>query len=150
MKNISHLKFVTWSAWSSTDSRMKFAVTIFLLAIGAICISAQHVTSWGNTFNTKVLAEQSVDADPGWFQVRERKVTYKSVSRAKIYLNGNWSESTKKMNFIYQLLERTNAHPGHHAFGLLQRSTRHSNRSRGRHWSEICNDQNFISAGLWH
>lgn len=59
---------------------MRLVAAIFLLAIGAACISAQVVTSWGNVVNTKLLAEHRVVVTSNWLQVKERTVTFKSVS----------------------------------------------------------------------
>lgn len=59
---------------------MKFAATFLLLAIGAACINAQHVISWGDVTNTRLLAEQRVTVASTWLQIKERTVTYRSVS----------------------------------------------------------------------
>lgn len=58
---------------------MKFAVTILLLAIGAICASAQHITTWGDVKNMRILAEERIDVKPTWMRVKERTVSYRSV-----------------------------------------------------------------------
>lgn len=59
---------------------MKLFATIFLLAIGAACISAQIATFWGNVATTRLLAEHKVVVSSSWLQVKERTVTYRSVS----------------------------------------------------------------------
>lgn len=59
---------------------MKFAAAILLLALGVACISAQRVTVWGNIQNGRLLAEQRVVVTSNWLQVKERTVTYRSVS----------------------------------------------------------------------
>lgn len=58
---------------------MKYAVTILLLAIVATCVSAQYVTTWG-VQTGRLLAEERVVVSSGWLQVRERTVTFRSVS----------------------------------------------------------------------
>lgn len=72
---------------------MKFVATILLLIIiGDACISAhaQNVTIWGNVHNTRILAEQHVIVTSNWWQIKERTVTYRSVStvyRIKSYFS---------------------------------------------------------------
>lgn len=59
---------------------MKFYATFLLLAFAAACISAQHVTNWGDVKNTRVLSEQKVVVPSTILRVQERTVTYRSVS----------------------------------------------------------------------
>lgn len=59
---------------------MKFFATFLLLVIAASCISAQHVTSWGNVNTGRILAEEKVVVAGSILQVQERTVTYRSVS----------------------------------------------------------------------
>lgn len=74
---------------------MKFAVAILLLAIGATCISAQYITSWGDVHNTRVLYQQKVEVASGWLQVRDRTVTYRSVSVFFLIFGGNCFEENR-------------------------------------------------------
>lgn len=59
---------------------MKFAAIVFLLIVGIASISAQNNTVWEDVINTRLLLTQRVDVPKGWLRVRERQVTYRSVS----------------------------------------------------------------------
>lgn len=61
--------------------KMKFIATFLLLAIGVACINAQYPTAWGVTTGP-ILAQEKIVVDSSWFQIKERTVTYRSVSTA--------------------------------------------------------------------
>lgn len=72
---------VTVSALINEKLRtMKLFAVLLLLAIVASCINAQHVTSWGDVKNTKILAEQKTEVGGSILKVTERTVSYQSVN----------------------------------------------------------------------
>lgn len=72
--------FVYCQGTTVYSRKMNLTVAVLLLTVGAVFIDAQHVTSWGNVQSSKLLAEQKIEVAGGWFQVRERFVSYQSVS----------------------------------------------------------------------
>lgn len=59
---------------------MKFTLIAVLLAIGASCIAAQRITTWGDVVNTRILAQENVIAKSAILRVQNRTSHYRSVS----------------------------------------------------------------------
>lgn len=74
------MRCIRCASVQSNNSKMKFAATIVLLAIGAACISAQHATVWGDVKNTSFMGQEAVTVTSSWLQVIERTIEYHSVS----------------------------------------------------------------------
>lgn len=58
---------------------MKFALSLALLVIGASCILALNITTWGDVHNTKVAYQQLVVVPRQILRVQNRTVSYKTV-----------------------------------------------------------------------
>lgn len=60
---------------------MKFTLLVALLVVGASCIVAQNIISWGDVHSTQLVRELRVYAPYAWFRIQNRTVTYQTVSK---------------------------------------------------------------------
>lgn len=59
---------------------MKFYATFLLLAFAATCISAEHITNWGDVSNYPVMGGYRVIMPSAPSEVKHRNVYYETVS----------------------------------------------------------------------
>lgn len=62
------------------QSKMKFALTLAVLAIAVSCNIAQNITTWGDVHSSRLVNTQRVVAPFQVFRVQNRTATYNTVS----------------------------------------------------------------------